>query len=90
MKSVMEVERHYAVLLDDVVAIEVGLIEFPAYAAAEDGLRSLEPQKNSIFEQIRLFVYSFANWFEALRVYVWRRYLMLMMIIICLFGYMSF
>ncbi|GFQ03908.1 phosphatase impl1 chloroplastic [Phtheirospermum japonicum] len=40
------------VLWDDVAAIEVGLIEFQAYAVAEDGLRSSEPQKNSFFEQI--------------------------------------
>ncbi|GFQ03064.1 transcription factor divaricata [Phtheirospermum japonicum] len=45
-KSAAEVERHYAVLLDDVAAIEAGLIEFPEYAAAEDGLLSSEPQKN--------------------------------------------
>ncbi|GFP95024.1 transcription factor divaricata [Phtheirospermum japonicum] len=35
MKSAAKIERHYAVLLDDVATIEVGLIEFPEYAAAE-------------------------------------------------------
>ncbi|GFP92188.1 hypothetical protein PHJA_001362900 [Phtheirospermum japonicum] len=56
MKSAAEVETHYAILLDDVAAIEVGLIEFPEYAAAEDGLRLSEPQKNTIFKQVRIFV----------------------------------
>lgn len=42
-KSAAEVERHYALLLDDVVAIDAGRIEPPAYA--EKGLAgSSEPQ----------------------------------------------
>lgn len=42
-KSAAEVERHYAVLLDDVAAIEAGRIEPPAYAE-KDVVRSSEPQ----------------------------------------------
>ncbi|KAI3456787.1 hypothetical protein Pfo_013450 [Paulownia fortunei] len=43
-KSAAEVEQHYAVLLDDVRAIEAGLIESPEYAD-KDVSRSSEPQK---------------------------------------------
>lgn len=42
-KSAAEVERHYAVLLDDVAAIEAGRIELPAYSEKEVA-RSSEPQ----------------------------------------------
>lgn len=42
-KSAAEVERHYAVLLDDVTAIEAGRIEPPAYSE-NDASRSSEPQ----------------------------------------------
>ncbi|KAL2245195.1 transcription factor DIVARICATA-like [Sesamum indicum] len=43
-KSAAEVEQHYAVLLDDVTAIEAGLIESPEYVE-RDAPRSSEPQK---------------------------------------------
>lgn len=42
-KSVAEVERHYALLLEDVAAIEAGMIEPPAYAE-KDVAQSSEPQ----------------------------------------------
>ncbi|CAA0814031.1 Duplicated homeodomain-like superfamily protein [Striga hermonthica] len=45
-KSAAEVERHYALLLDDLAAIEAGLIELPEYSAAEDAFRPSEPLKN--------------------------------------------
>ncbi|KAL7130749.1 hypothetical protein ABFS83_13G155000 [Erythranthe nasuta] len=43
-KSAAEVERHYAVLLDDVTAIEAGLIQSPEYADTSLS-RSTKPQK---------------------------------------------
>lgn len=43
-KSAAEVERHYVVLLDDLNAIEAGLIQPPAYSD-KDALRSMEPPK---------------------------------------------
>lgn len=42
-KSAAEVEMHYAALLDDVAAIEAGMIEPPAYAEGE-ATRSSEHQ----------------------------------------------
>ncbi|KAI3466399.1 hypothetical protein Pfo_023062 [Paulownia fortunei] len=44
-KTAAEIEQHFAVLLDDVAAIQAGLIELPEYAD-KDGFRSSEPQKN--------------------------------------------
>ncbi|KAK6154492.1 hypothetical protein DH2020_008740 [Rehmannia glutinosa] len=49
-KSAAEVEQHFAVLLDDVAAIEAGLIDLPEYSG-KDGFRSSEPQKNPKIEK---------------------------------------
>ncbi|KAK6133050.1 hypothetical protein DH2020_033205 [Rehmannia glutinosa] len=49
-KSAAEVEQHFAVLLDDVAAIEAGLIDLPEYAG-KDGFRSSEPQKSPKIEK---------------------------------------
>ncbi|KAH6778597.1 Duplicated homeodomain-like superfamily protein [Perilla frutescens var. hirtella] len=43
-KSAAEVERHYALLLEDVAAIEAGLIEPPPYAEKDAAAQSSEPQ----------------------------------------------
>ncbi|KAL6544570.1 hypothetical protein OROMI_023432 [Orobanche minor] len=45
-KSAAGIEQHYAVLLDDVAAIEAGMIELPEYAAGENGILRSEHLKN--------------------------------------------
>ncbi|KAG8380605.1 hypothetical protein BUALT_Bualt03G0103500 [Buddleja alternifolia] len=54
-KSAAEVEQHYVVLLDDVTAIEAGLIDSPEYAD-KNVLRLSEPQNNPKSEKKQIGV----------------------------------